>query len=197
MLVSFFTSGWCCCLIKVVLLSDQGGLLSSISVYTKGACLLLSIWASPGTAMVVHYVAIQSRKSLVHDIFDTFAPPAGLFLTSLTHTAGQDTSYKTTLLIHWGNYMVCHEMCYVINHCIRNACSHSSKLHSTHSNSSCLPFTAKQSSILSQPHGPTNWHFQGRVFATVECWFLTNRMRNHYFHSLLWIGPLPFQFGSQ
>ena len=197
-------SGWCCCLIRVVLLSDEAGVavwwrwpLSSINMYTKGACLLLSIWASRGTAMLVHSLAIQSRQSLAHDVYDTFAPPAGLFLTSLTHSAGQDTSYKTTLLIHWGNCMVCHEMCYVRKHCINNACSHSSKLHSTRTNSSCLPFTAKQSSILPQPHRPTNWHIQGHVFVTVECWFLTNRMRNHYFYSFCGYGLCHFSLVPQ
>ena len=58
------------------------------------------------------------------------------------------TSYKTTLLIHCGNDIICHKTYYIINPCTNNGCSHASQLQSARTNSR-LPFTPKQSSILS------------------------------------------------
>ena len=58
---------------------------------------------------------------------------------------------NTTLPIHCVNYTVCHKTCYITKHCTNNTYSDSSKLQSTHTDS-CLLFTPKHSSILSQPH---------------------------------------------
>ena len=58
---------------------------------------------------------------------------------------------NTTLSIHCVNYTVCHKTCYITKHCTNNTYSDSSKLQSTHTDS-CLLFTPKHSSILSQPH---------------------------------------------
>ena len=76
------------------------------------------------------------------------------YLKMLT-TGSIEERYKTTLLIHCGNCMVCHKMCciIIIKHCTNNTFSHSSKLQST-GTSSCLPFTPKHSSILFQPRCP-------------------------------------------
>ena len=49
--------------------------------------------------------------------------------------------------------MICHEIYYIIKHCTSNTCSHSSKLQSIHTNS-CIRFTSKYPSILSQPRRP-------------------------------------------
>ena len=62
-------------------------------------------------------------------------------------------SQKTTILVHCRNYRVCHKTQHTIKHSTNNTCSHSPKLQSTRTNS-CLPFTPKHSSILSQPHRP-------------------------------------------
>ena len=79
---------------------------------------------------------------------------------------------KTVSLTHYGNYTVCHKTYYTIKkHCTNNACSHSSKLQSTGTNSR-LPFTPRHSSILFQPRRP-RVHVSSRCVSCLSACLLT------------------------
>ena len=63
-----------------------------------------------------------------------------------TCTVIQDIRYKTTLLIHYGNYTVCRKMCYIIRHCMNDTCSQITVQNTVNSHKQLPPSQTK------------NWH---------------------------------------